>query len=124
MKTNNMLLKLGVAGLAVALGAATVIACSSSSNPAPETNLDAGGSSSGSSSSGSSGGGSSSGGSSSGSSSGATDGGADTSTACVNDAGAMCSSCATLPSYNVCSPYFTTGCIPFNNSVVPTHPTL
>jgi hypothetical protein len=142
MKSNHLVIKLGVTVFAVGVGA-LVFACSSSSttNPAPpgddaSSPEDGGASSSGGSSSGgSSGGASSSGGSSSsGSSSGATndastDAAPDTGTApCVNDGGASatCLSCATVATdpYNTCSQYFTVGCIPFDNSVVPAHPSL
>ncbi len=133
MRTNEVLLKLVTAAFAVGLGAAAVLACSSGSNPTPETsNSDGGGSSGASSSSGSSSGGSgsSSSGSSSGgsgSSSGGDAGDASPGPACLPDggAGAHCSSCATVVTdpYNTCS-QFTTGCIPFDNSVVPMHSTL
>jgi hypothetical protein len=129
MRTNNMLLKLGTAVFAVGLGTVAVAACSSSSNPTPDTSTNDGGgsSSSGSSSSASSSGASSTGSSSGGSSSGGDAGDASTAPVCVADggAGAHCSSCATVATdpYNTCS-QFTIGCIPFDNSVVPTHPAL
>lgn len=45
--------------------------------------------------------------------------------ACVPEAGARCSSCATPASdpYNACSP-FVGACIPFDAARVPAHPTL
>lgn len=140
MKTNQWLVRLTSTLLVIASGAALAVACSSGSNPAPATNESpdgtasssggsSGGTSGGSSSgaSASSSGGSSGGSSSGGSSSDAGDGGVTDAAPCTNDGGdaALCHSCATLTSdpYNTCSS-FVTNCVPFNNSVVPQHPSL
>jgi len=119
MNSHNLSLSL-VLYLA-AVGSAAVYGCSSgdNNNPGPSSH-DGGNDSTGSSGSSSSGSSSGSGsGSGSGSSSGSSSG-----SACTSDA-STCNSCAT-PSqdpYNACSQY-TTNCIPFQKSRVPTHPSV
>jgi hypothetical protein len=117
--------RVAIAVLVAATSLTAWSACSSdNSNPSPDAGTDgttggsnsSSGSSSGSSNS--SGSGSGSGRGSSGGSSGAGDSG------CASDA-MNCNSCDTPDAdpYNSCSS-FVTGCIPFDDTRVPTHPTL
>jgi hypothetical protein len=133
MNTRKNLLTLAGLALVAVGGWATVTACSSD-NVTPgggDASMETGSSSGGGSGSGSGSGsggssGSSGAGDDGGGSSGAGEGGSSGGEAgnCMSDA-TTCSSCTTPATdpYNACSS-FVTNCVPFDDTKVPTHPTL